>query len=69
VKAARETTSPSAEVAHIDAKSLLATLTRNDVGRAAEVKRAELGRLEKMVANKSVTSLKEVNASFKTKCY
>ncbi|TNN44802.1 hypothetical protein EYF80_044987 [Liparis tanakae] len=61
LQAVLETTSPSAEVAHIEAKSLLATLTANDIGRAAEEKRAELGRLGKMVANKSVTSLKELD--------
>uniref|UniRef100_G3PMX1 Uncharacterized protein n=1 Tax=Gasterosteus aculeatus aculeatus TaxID=481459 RepID=G3PMX1_GASAC len=52
VKLVLKMTSPSAETTDLDAKSLLAMVTVNNIHRAQEEKRRELTRMEKMVANK-----------------
>lgn len=40
------------DLTDVDAKSLLATVTKEDVQRVIDGKRTELRRMEKMVANK-----------------
>lgn len=47
-----ETTAPSAEMEDLDAKALLATVSKGDVVRVMDRKRAELKRMRKMVENK-----------------
>ncbi|XP_030015148.1 uncharacterized protein LOC115436416 [Sphaeramia orbicularis] len=47
-----EMTSPLTEVTDMDAKSLLAMLTKENIQRATEEKKLEIRRLEKMVKNK-----------------
>lgn len=45
-------TSPSTELTDLDAKSLLAMVTKENLQRAMDEKRIELTRKEKMVASK-----------------
>lgn len=45
-------TSPSVDLTDVDAKSLLAMVTKEDVQKVIDAKRIELRRMEKMVANK-----------------
>ncbi|KAK2917487.1 hypothetical protein Q8A73_004233 [Channa argus] len=52
VKVVLRMTSPATEITGLDPKSLLAMVTRENVQRTMDMKRAQLARLEKMVANK-----------------
>lgn len=47
-----ETTAPSAEVEDLDTKALLATMSKDDIVRVMDRKRAELKRMRKMMENK-----------------
>ncbi|XP_051283388.1 myosin-11 [Dicentrarchus labrax] len=59
MKVVLKMTSPSAELTDLDAKSLLAMVTKENVQRAIEEKMIEITRLEKMLANKRKKELKE----------
>ncbi|XP_073318276.1 uncharacterized protein [Pagrus major] len=59
VKLVLKVTSPSAELADVDTKSLLAMVTKEDVQRVVDDKRIELARMGKMVANKRKKDAKE----------
>ncbi|TKS66553.1 hypothetical protein D9C73_000610 [Collichthys lucidus] len=52
-------TSPSVDLTDVDAKSLLAMVTKEDVQRVIDGKRIELKRMETMVANKRKKEAKE----------
>lgn len=51
VKVALKVTSPLAEIADLDVKSLLAMVTEQDIGRATEEMDIKLTRLENMMTN------------------
>ncbi|XP_027147660.1 uncharacterized protein LOC104928335 isoform X2 [Larimichthys crocea] len=59
VKVVLGASSPSVDLTDVDAKSLLATVTKEDVQRVIDGKRTELRRMEKMVANKRKKEAKE----------
>ncbi|XP_035533738.1 cingulin-like protein 1 isoform X2 [Morone saxatilis] len=59
VKVVLQMTSPSAELTDLDAKSLLAMVTKENIQRAIKEKMIDITRLEKMVANKRKKESKE----------
>ncbi|CAJ1087535.1 uncharacterized protein LOC109990197 [Xyrichtys novacula] len=59
MKVVLETMPLSSDLTDLDALTLLATLTKDDVQRAVDKKRSELARMEKMVADKKKREVQE----------